>query len=79
MWQDFKGLTLEGRKTFYIEETPINRARQLGQDRVKLGSCKKSTQGPYVGVVDESGEAGQSQTAEAHEAGGELIWQESRP
>lgn len=31
-----------------------------------------------MGVVNES-EVGCSQTAEAHEAGGDLIWQESKP
>lgn len=32
-----------------------------------------------MGVVNESGEVGCSQTAETHEAGGDLIWQESKP
>lgn len=32
-----------------------------------------------MGVVNESGEVGCSQTTETHEAGGDLIWQESKP
>lgn len=40
-------------------------------------SCEKSTSGSYVGVVDESGKAGWSKTAEAYEAGGDWIYLES--